>query len=49
MDDVMRIVETMHERKTYWLVFDGMEIVHKAETKEEAQAFIAHATSTFTA
>lgn len=45
----MRIVETMHNKKRYWLVFEGMDIVHKAETREEAEAFIAHATSNFTA
>ena len=45
----MRVVETIHNKKQYWLVFKGMDIVHKAETKEEAEAFIVHATSKFTA
>ena len=36
----MRIVETIHAKKQYWLVFDGMEIVGKFETQQEAERFI---------
>ena len=36
----MKILETMHQKKPYWLVFDGMEIVYKGETKEDADNFI---------
>ena len=36
----MKILETIHAKKRYYLVFDGMEIVGKFETKEEAQRFI---------
>jgi len=36
----MRIVETIHAKKRYYLVFNGMEIVGKFETEQEAQRFI---------
>ncbi len=36
----MRIVDTIHAKVKYYLVFDGMEIVGKFKTKEEATKFI---------
>ena len=36
----MKIMETIHEKKTYYLVFDNMDIVGKFETLEEARNFI---------
>ena len=46
----MRIVETMHNKQTYWLVFDdNNNVVYKTAEKENAKAYITHATSSFTA
>ena len=37
----MRIVETMHEKKTYYLVFDKKNnVVYKGETTADADNFI---------
>lgn len=36
----MKILETIHAKKRYYLVFDNMEIVGKFETLEEAQQYI---------
>lgn len=36
----MKILETIHQKVLYWLVFDGMEIVAKFPTKEEAQEYV---------
>jgi len=37
----MRIVETMHEKQTYWLVFDDENnVVYKSSKKENASEFI---------
>ena len=30
----------MHEREVYFLVFEGMEIVFKCTTKNEAQQYV---------
>jgi len=32
----MKILETRHDRKQYFLIFDGMEIIGKYKTYEEA-------------
>ena len=40
MEKHYKILATMHDRVPYWLVFDGMEIVYKGETKEDADNFI---------
>jgi len=45
----MKILETVHNKVHYWLVFNGTELLYKAKTYEEAEAFIVHATSNFTA
>jgi hypothetical protein len=34
-----KILDTMHAKKRYWLVFDEMEIVGKFETEKEAIKF----------
>ena len=37
----MRIVETMHNKQTYWLVFnDNNDVVYKTSKKENANNFI---------
>lgn len=37
----MKVFETMHEKKPYWLVFDdNNEVVYKAETLADANNFI---------
>jgi len=37
----MRIVETMHEKQTYWLVFDDENnVVYKTAKYENASNFI---------
>jgi len=37
----MRIVETMHEKQTYWLVFDDKNnVVYKTAKYENASNFI---------
>ncbi len=37
----MRIVETMHEKMTYWLVFNkDNNIVYKTHSREDADNFI---------
>ena len=37
----MRIVETMHEKQTYWLVFDNENnVVYKSSKRENASNFI---------
>ena len=36
----MKILETIHSKKRYYLVFDDMEIVGKFETIEEAKQYI---------
>lgn len=37
----MRIVETMHEKQTYWLVFDkDNNVVYKSSKRENAQQYI---------
>jgi len=36
----MRVVETIHSQKQYFLVFKGMDIVGKFETREEAEKYI---------
>ncbi len=37
----MKIFETMHERKSYWLVFnDDNEVVGKFKTAGKAQEYI---------
>lgn len=37
----MKIFNTMHEKKRYWLVFDdNNEVVGKFESKEEAKQYI---------
>ena len=37
----MKIFETMHEKKSYWLVFDNEnEVVGKFKSKEEAENYI---------
>ncbi len=37
----MRIVETMHDKLTYWLVFnDNNDVVYKTSKKEDADNFI---------
>jgi len=33
---MIQILETMHDKVSYWLVFDGTEIVGKYNTKSEA-------------
>jgi hypothetical protein len=33
---MIQILETMHDKVSYWLVFDGTEIVGKYSTKSEA-------------
>ena len=33
---MIQILETMHDKVSYWLVFEGTEIVGKYNTKEEA-------------
>ena len=43
MEKHYKILATMHDKVPYWLVFDGMEIVYKGETREDADNFI-HAT-----
>ena len=41
----MRIVETMHDKQTYWLVFDDENnVVYKTNKRENASNFI-HTTS----
>ena len=45
----VKILETIHAKKRYYLVFDYMDIKHKCETLEEAKAFVAHYTNNFTA
>ena len=47
--DKIKILETIHQKKRYYLVFDNMDIKHKCETREEAEAFVAHYKSNFTA
>jgi hypothetical protein len=37
---MVKILETRHSQKQYFLVFDGMEIVGKFETEQEAQRFV---------
>lgn len=37
----MRIVETMHNKQTYWLVFDNdNNVVYKTAKRENASNFI---------
>lgn len=36
----MRIVETIHAKQRYYLVFDGMDIIFKHESKSECERFI---------
>jgi len=36
----MKILETIHARKRYYLVFEGTDILGKFETLCEAQRFI---------
>ena len=36
----MKILETMYQKVPHWLVFNGMEIVAKFTTKEEAEEYI---------
>ena len=37
----MRIVETMHNKQTYWLVFnDNNDVVYKTSKRENASNFI---------
>ena len=37
----MRIVETMHEKQTYWLVFDDKNnVVYKSSKRENAEEYI---------
>ena len=37
----MRIVETMHDKQTYWLVFDDENnVVYKTSKRENASNFI---------
>ncbi len=37
----MRIVETMHDKLTYWLVFnDNNDVVYKTSKREDADNFI---------
>ena len=37
----MRIVETMHEKQTYWLVFDDENnVVYKSSKRENAEEYI---------
>ena len=37
----MRIVETMHNKQTYWLVFnDNNDVVYKTAKRENADNFI---------
>ena len=40
MEKHYKILATMHDRVPYWLVFEGMEIVYKGETREDADNFI---------
>ena len=40
MEKHYKILATMHDRVPYWLVFDGMEIVYKGETRENAEQYI---------
>ena len=37
---MVKILETIHQRKTYFLVFDDTEIIGKFETEQEAQRFV---------
>jgi len=37
---MIQILETMHDKVSYWLVFDGTEIVGKYNTKSEAIAAV---------
>jgi len=36
----MKILETMHEKETYYLVFDNMDIVGKFKTMAQAEKYI---------
>ncbi len=37
----MRVVETMHDKLTYWLVFDdNNDVVYKTSKREDADNFI---------
>ena len=36
----IKIMETIHARKVYYLVYDGMDIVGKFESLEDARNFI---------
>ena len=40
MNNKYKILATMHARVPYWLVFEGMEIVYKGKTKQDADNFI---------
>ena len=37
---MVKILETRHSQKQYFLVFDNMDIVGKFETREEASKYI---------
>lgn len=37
----MKILETRHAKKRYYLVFDNMDIIGKFEDKETAIKFVA--------
>ena len=39
---MVKILETRHSQKQYFLVFDGMEIVFKCETLSEAQEYVSN-------
>lgn len=36
----MKILETIHDKKRYYLVFDGTDIVYKTNKLENAKTFI---------
>lgn len=36
----MKILETIHSKKRYYLVFDGTDIVYKTSKRENAENFI---------
>ena len=40
MNNKYKILATMHAKVPYWLVFEGMEIVYKGKTKQDADNFI---------
>jgi hypothetical protein len=33
---VIQLLETIHDKKNFWLIFEGTEILGKFDTKEEA-------------